>query len=61
MGGEDEGGDHTEVEGEGEREDRLDRVQLQYSHTLVVGQGHLHTSSWKSSLRIRIRDPPVFF
>jgi hypothetical protein len=41
MGGEDEGGDHTEVEGEGEREDRLDRVQLQDRHTLVVRQGHL--------------------
>ncbi len=43
MGGEDEGGDHTEVEGEGEREDRLDRVQLQHRYTLVVRQGHLCT------------------
>ncbi len=42
MGGENEGGDHTEVEGEGEREDSLDRVQLQYRHTLVVRQGHLY-------------------
>ncbi len=44
MGGEDEGGDHTEVEGEGEREDSLDRVQLQHRHTLVVRQGHLYKS-----------------
>ncbi len=43
MGGEDEGGDHTEVEGEGERKDRLDRVQLQHRHPLVVRQGHLCT------------------
>ncbi len=44
MGGENEGGDHTEVEGEGEREDRLDRVQLKHRHTLVVRQGHLYKS-----------------
>jgi hypothetical protein len=44
MGGEDEGGDHAEVEGEGEREDRLDRIQLQHRHTLVVRQGHLYST-----------------
>ncbi len=44
MGGEDEGGDHTEVEGEGAWEDRLDRIQLQHRHTLVVRQGHLFST-----------------
>ena len=41
MGGQVEGGDHAEVEGEGEGEDGLHRVQLQHRHPLVIGQRHL--------------------
>ncbi len=36
MGGEDEGGDHTEVEGEGEREDRSRNQGFSYIFCLIM-------------------------